>query len=83
MLSCKEVSRLASESLDQRLPLGKRIGVRMHLMMCRACARFLRQIKFLRHAGRVFDEKTASLEHLPPLAPEAGRRIRDALKEKE
>ncbi len=58
MLSCKEAAGLLSESLDRKLPLGQRIALRMHLLFCRFCRRFSRQVLFLRGAGsQVRDEK--------------------------
>ncbi len=48
MLSCKDVSKLVSESLEHPLPFRKRMGVRMHLMMCSLCRRYQRQMLQLR-----------------------------------
>ena len=50
MLTCKEVTRLASEKLDRPLSLRERIEFRMHLMMCVACTRFDTQMQFMRKA---------------------------------
>lgn len=47
MLSCREASRLVSEGLDHKLPWAKRVSLRLHLLMCRGCARFRRQIEGL------------------------------------
>jgi len=52
MLSCKEVSRLVSESLDQRLSLWQRMQVWLHLRMCKLCSRFRQQTLFLGRAAR-------------------------------
>ncbi len=52
MLSCKDVTRLISESMDASLPIGKRIGVRIHLLMCRFCARYERQLLLIRETAR-------------------------------
>lgn len=52
MLTCKEASRLVSESLDHRLRLTDRLGLRIHLLICRACERFAAQAQFLRRAAR-------------------------------
>ena len=82
MLTCKEVSKLACEGLDRRLPLPKRIGVRMHLMMCLACSRFVKQVKFLRRAGRIFQSKAARLTSLPGLSQSAKIRIQESLRKK-
>jgi hypothetical protein len=50
MLSCREVSALLSDQLDRRLSLKERIGLRLHLAMCRACGRVEVQLRFLREA---------------------------------
>ncbi len=47
MLSCKETTRLVSEGLDRQLPFWRRLGLRLHLVMCRGCSRYARQIKAL------------------------------------
>jgi hypothetical protein len=52
MLTCKDVTRLVSESMDRSLPLGKRIGVRLHLLVCKFCARYERQLLLIRDTVR-------------------------------
>ncbi len=64
MLSCRDVTRLLSESMDHSLPLGKRIGVRLHLLVCRFCARYKRQLLLIREAARhlaATEDKTGAL----------------------
>lgn len=80
MLTCKEVTKLVSKSLDQDLPLGKRIAVRIHLMMCKYCARFKKQMMFLHRMAKELSEK-AEYEYpdMPPLSDDARRRIKDRL----
>ena len=50
MLSCKEVTRLVSQGLDQRLPFGRRVALRIHLAICDGCTNFSKQMVFLRRA---------------------------------
>jgi hypothetical protein len=50
MPSCKEISRLVTASLDCKPPLRQRLSMRLHFLMCSLCARFHRQILFLRDA---------------------------------
>ena len=52
MLSCKDVSHAVSESLDVKLPWRERLGVKTHLLMCKACQRMARQLELLRSAAR-------------------------------
>jgi hypothetical protein len=82
MLSCKNVTQLLSESMDTSLPIGKRIGVRIHLLMCKFCARYERQLLLIRETLRLLvatEEKPGE----PPgetLSEEAKERIRKSLR---
>ena len=50
MRSCREVSRLASERMDRELTLRERLAFNMHVMMCRNCLRYARQIALVKQA---------------------------------
>ena len=50
MMSCREVSEKASAHLDGELSARQRMGIRLHLAMCRHCRRFLRQLRATVHA---------------------------------
>jgi hypothetical protein len=82
MLSCKEVSRLVSESLDRKLPLWQRIQMRLHLLMCRFCSRFRKQTLFLRGAARRYLMAVEETEAVSGtvLSSEARDRIKRSLK---
>jgi hypothetical protein len=56
IIRCKEVSRLVSQQQDAELTLWQRVTLRLHLSVCDACARFERQIRFLRTAMRRYSE---------------------------
>lgn len=45
MLSCKELVACASDYLDRQLTLGERLKVHHHLLCCRNCRRFIRQMR--------------------------------------
>ena len=47
MLNCREASQVVSQSLDRRLSLRERFGLRLHLMMCDACRQFVAQLRLL------------------------------------
>ncbi len=81
MLSCNEVSRLVSESLDRDLSLGQRLSVRLHLLMCTLCARSRRQIMLLRDVADSYgDASEADRDPTPAgLSAEARERIQQAL----
>lgn len=47
MLTCKQASRLVSQSLDRPLSLSERTKLRFHLFICDACTHFNRQLRLL------------------------------------
>ncbi len=68
MLTCKDVSKLVSESLEHELPLRQRLAVRLHLMMCSLCRKYQRQTLLLRELFRRIirseDDPSYSRQHL-------------------
>jgi predicted anti-sigma-YlaC factor YlaD len=50
-LPCREMTHLASESLDRDLDRLERITLRAHLLYCSGCRRFLKQIALVRLAA--------------------------------
>ena len=81
MLSCKDVTRLISESMDRSLPLRKRIGVRLHLLICKFCARYERQLLLIRKTVRhlVATEEKPGEPYGETLSEEAKERIKKSL----
>lgn len=81
MLSCKEVSRLVSESRETDLTTWQRIQVWMHLWMCDLCSRFEQQVDFLGDVARQF-VAAGDVKGEPGtgLSPEARERIKKSLK---
>jgi hypothetical protein len=80
MFNCREVTRLVSESLDRKLPLSERIGVRIHLLMCRLCPEAKRQMLFIREAMRMLTVESSALESEDSLSQEARNRMKLALR---
>ena len=48
--TCKEVSALLIAREDRALPRLERVALRLHLMMCKACPTFERQLVIMRNA---------------------------------
>ncbi|MCH7691647.1 MAG: hypothetical protein IIA17_11475, partial [candidate division Zixibacteria bacterium] len=48
MPNCKEVAELVSFSMDETLPLKKRVGLKLHIMMCKFCHRNYKQLYLIR-----------------------------------
>lgn len=77
--NCREVSQLQSAALDQPLSFPKRVGLRLHLLLCKWCRRYGRQIRFLQQASR---EHADELPQAGPrgLSPDARERLRASLR---
>lgn len=45
MLSCKDISNLASDHIDKKLPPLMKMKVKMHLFMCAKCREFVKQLQ--------------------------------------
>ncbi len=56
MYSCEQAARLSSRAMEQPLSAWERALLGAHLMMCRRCTAFTRQIGFLRRAARKVPE---------------------------
>lgn len=76
--TCKEVTRLQSEAMDRRLSLFERLGLRLHLSLCKWCRRYGEQLRFLRSAARDCGEHEGG-EMPQRLSVEARERIKRKL----
>jgi Putative zinc-finger len=45
--TCKEAYALISQQFDRELPLAERVALRLHLLACRACPTFDRQMRLM------------------------------------
>jgi len=52
VINCKEASRLLSQAQDRSLAHEESAAVRFHLISCRMCREFERQLAFLRATMR-------------------------------
>jgi hypothetical protein len=76
---CREASRLQSEALDHSLSAPRRAGLRMHLLLCRWCRRYGKQVRFLRQAVR---EHPDEVNEGQTLSPEARERLKQSLRDR-
>jgi hypothetical protein len=49
-LTCRDAARLVLAGEDRALSAGERVRLRLHLLACRMCPRFVRQVHFMRQA---------------------------------
>jgi hypothetical protein len=54
--NCAEISRLASQSFEQPLPIGTRFKMWLHKLICLWCKRYLKHLEFLHAAAPRLDE---------------------------
>jgi len=82
MRSCKDVSTLMSESLDRKLSLRERFGLKTHLLVCKGCQRMARQMQLLSAASRRvgFIQEDGSSPAQEALSAEARARIQAQVK---
>jgi len=78
--TCAEMSRLASQSLEQPLPLKMRFKMWLHFLICVWCERYQKHLKFLHRAAPRFVEQVDSVSS-PSLSVEAKQRIKVRLQE--
>lgn len=50
MPSCRDITRLVLEREERALTPWERLKLRLHMLACKACPRFERQVSFMREA---------------------------------
>ncbi len=76
--SCKQAARLQSEKMDRSLTFPERLGLRVHLFLCKWCRRYGEQLKFLRSAAHQCEDHLVQ-EAPRNLSAEARERIKQKL----
>lgn len=81
-LPCEGMVHLASESLDRDLTRWERLALKSHLFYCRACRRYVLQLRLLRMAMRRLARGIETDDLLPgPGLPQPAReKIKNSLK---
>ena len=77
IFNCRKVSHLVSEAMDREISLARRIGIKFHLMMCRYCSRYERQLKTIRQMVQKGAEEN---EPTHTLSDEKKRHLQDIIK---
>lgn len=83
MFRCKDVSILISRSMDEKLPVWVRLGIKFHLMMCHLCSNYKDQLYFIRNAVSKMEININTHTALTPLPDQARDRIQRYLKDLE
>ncbi len=84
MLTCKDSSKLMSQSFDRGLSLTEKIGIRFHLLICTACQRVHQQLAFIHKASKRLATEPMDIPSTQSgLSPEAQERILKELHRKQ
>lgn len=77
--NCRDVAESLSRSLDEPQPAAVRLGMKIHLLLCRWCRRYQRQLRFMRSEVREGESHWAecSGRHLPA---DARKRMKELLR---
>ncbi len=78
---CRDVSYLISRSMDQKLPLRTRMGIKFHLMMCDLCLRYKKQLELIHNAITKIEDSEVSEDLITPLPDGIKKKIQDKLEE--
>lgn len=77
-MSCRQAAEMISRGLDERHSFWSRMGLRLHLAMCRGCAAYRAQIQGLHAALKLrFGRPGPTPGKMPE---ETRRKIREALR---
>jgi len=68
MLQCKDVVRETSDYLDGDLPLFKRVGLFIHIVLCRCCRNYVDQIQQTIHTVAITHPKESDGTDIQALA---------------
>lgn len=82
MPSCKDISALLSQGMDQRLPLRKRLSIRLHVSMCSLCRRYEKQLHLLREGTHHYADPAENKVE-KSLSPEAVERLKARLERRQ
>lgn len=77
---CKEIVKIVSASLDRRLTIRERFLMKLHLVACKPCVRYLEQSHFLSSAVTQMDEHLRDELFTGRLSDDARQRIKNILK---
>lgn len=84
MLTCKDASHLMSQSLDRKLGLTDKLGLRLHLLICGSCHLVNRQLDFIhRLCQKIAAESNDITSMQPGLSASAQERILKELRRKQ
>ena len=81
--SCRELAPVMSQSLDRPLSLRENFQLKLHIIVCVWCERYMKQLRQMRDAVRLRAEIEVNeeIDSSQTLSDEARERLKKALKE--
>ncbi|MEP6847354.1 MAG: hypothetical protein ABI999_00755 [Acidobacteriota bacterium] len=78
---CKTITPKLGESLDRKQSRRARITIKLHLLTCEYCRRYLKQIAFLKEATHSHGERAPAIDAFSSLAlsDESKARMKQAM----
>ncbi len=83
ILPCNEVVKLISEAMDRPLPLGTQLRLRVHLLMCDACARYRQQLQSIRETLRTHPDQLTGPQRPTGPSSETRERLIEAMRKRQ
>jgi len=77
--SCKEIVHIISASLDRPLTFREKFLMKVHLLACKPCVRYLDQSSFVSKAIKVMDDNETTELFSGSLSDESRSRIKAAI----
>lgn len=62
MLTCRQATQLLSEQLDQTLSFRQITALRCHILICRSCRRYGRQVRSLKQLSKRYTQQTLPVD---------------------
>jgi hypothetical protein len=79
LLTCRQAATLLSQAEDRRLAAHHRAAVAVHLITCRSCRRYRRQLVALRQLLALMGDAAPVYGGAQRLSPQAAARVRSVL----
>lgn len=77
---CKDMIDVASASLDRKLTLYESVVLKLHLIPCKPCVRFIEQSKFIKQMMEEMEADEAQTPYRGTLSEEARNRLKELLR---
>jgi hypothetical protein len=58
MMNCKQATELMSQAQDRLLSRRERLALRLHLLICKGCSNYSRQLAFIREAMQRLNDRS-------------------------